>query len=29
MSEIKKAERIQEIDVAKGVLILLVVAFHL
>lgn len=29
MSEIKKTERIQEIDMAKGVLILLMVAFHL
>ena len=29
MSEIKKAGRIQEIDMAKGVLILLMVAFHL
>ena len=29
MSEIKKAGRIQEIDMAKGLLILLMVAFHL
>lgn len=29
MSEIKKTERIQEIDVARGILILLMVAFHL
>lgn len=29
MSEIKKTGRIQEIDMAKGVLILLMVAFHL
>ena len=29
MSEIKNTERIQEIDVAKGILILLMVAFHL
>lgn len=29
MSEIKKMERIQEIDMAKGLLILLMVVFHL
>lgn len=29
MSEIKKVGRIQEVDMAKGLLILLMVAFHL
>lgn len=29
MSEIKKMERIQEIDMAKGLLILLMMVFHL